>query len=559
MKHFNQSNLLAYLFPLLLIIPNIALAITEQDNLASKITDVILPIAVYGLLMTLSRNVARTVLFCLPLMILAAFQIVLIYLYGESIIAIDMFLNVVTTNTKEVGELLGNLIIAIVTVVVIYLPPIVYSIVLIIRRDNSSCQALKKLRRISLVLLILGGLSLIAAYATSSRYSMRRNIFPVNVICNLFDAAGRTVQTANYHKTSADFSYHAASTRSDSLPEIYVVVVGETSRADNWQLLGYNRPTNPRLSQRDNLVAFSKAMSESNTTHKSVPMLLSHLTADTFGDSITLVKGISEAFREAGFATAYFSNQQRNHSFIDFFGLQADTTVFVKDSASNALDETLVEQLRSYLAKNHNQKTFVILHTYGSHFLYRERYDDKFRVFKPESATEATAENRDQLINAYDNTILYTDTLLDDVISAIDSLDIPAAMIYTSDHGEDIFDDYRNRFLHASPTPTFTQLHVPMLIWTSDSYNNLYPEKLTTARHHSDLPVSSSSSMFHTIMSLAGITSPYSSSELDLCSPSFTPRSLRYLDDYNEGLPLKEAGLREPDFERANLFGVSLD
>ena len=71
--------------------------------------------------------------------------------------------------------------------------------------------------------------------------------------------------------------------------------------------------------------------------------------------------------------------------------------------------------------------------------------------------------NRTQLINAYDNTIRHTDRLLYQLIQRLDTIGCPGAMLYTSDHGEDIFDDGRLRFLHASPSPTFTQLHVPLL------------------------------------------------------------------------------------------------
>lgn len=107
------------------------------------------------------------------------------------------------------------------------------------------------------------------------------------------------------------------------------MVVGETSRALNWQLYGYERETNPLLVQQSGLVAFPKVLTESNTTHKSVPMLLSDVTACSY-DSIYHRKGIITAFKEAGFRTAFFSNQRFNHSFIDFFGREADTFDFIK-------------------------------------------------------------------------------------------------------------------------------------------------------------------------------------------------------------------------------------
>ena len=101
------------------------------------------------------------------------------------------------------------------------------------------------------------------------------------------------------------------------------MVIGETSRAANWSIYGYNRNTNPELTKIKGLTAFSHVLTESNTTHKSVPMLMSSVTAHDF-NSIYRQKGIITAFKEAGYRTAFFSNQRYNHSFIDFFGKEAD-------------------------------------------------------------------------------------------------------------------------------------------------------------------------------------------------------------------------------------------
>ncbi len=86
---------------------------------------------------------------------------------------------------------------------------------------------------------------------------------------------------------------------------------------------------------------------------------------------------------------------------------------------------------------------------------------------------------------------------------------VDAAMLYTSDHGEDIFDDSRHLFLHASPVPSYYQLHVPFLIWMSDNYLETYPEHWKTAVDNKDKNVSSSSSFFPTMLSLGGIETPY--------------------------------------------------
>ncbi len=113
----------------MLAAPAVILSVTEQLSWAARIANALFPVGVFGLWLACSRRVAATVLSTIPFMVLGAFQIVLLFLYGRSIIAVDMFLNVVTTNPTEVGELLGNLLSAILTVCLMYLPPIVCAVV----------------------------------------------------------------------------------------------------------------------------------------------------------------------------------------------------------------------------------------------------------------------------------------------------------------------------------------------------------------------------------------------------------------------------------------------
>lgn len=545
--------------PFLLIIPNIALAFTEMDPVLSKMTDILLPLGVYMLLASVTTSVGITMLFATPLIFYSGFQIVLLYLYGESIMSVDMFLNIATTNSKEASELLSNLLVALLAVFIIYFPALIFGIICLIRQQHCSKRIIHRVRRYGLIVFSLGALLLIACYIILPRFSVRRNIFPVNVIANMIEAVNRTIDTTHYPSTSAPCSFSPTLTHDRDLREIYVLIIGETSRADNWQLYGYERPTNPRLSERDGLIVFGKSLSESNTTYKSVPMLLSPLTAETFGYSIYYTKGICSAFNEAGFNTAFISNQQRNHSFIDFFANQAQTTEFIKDNEPGSLDDHLVEHLTTFIERSPAEKIFVILHCYGSHFNYHERYSPAYRIYTPDGASEASIENRQELINAYDNSIIFTDYVIDQVISAVDSLDIPAAVMYTSDHGEDIFDDDRERFLHSSPTTTFTQLHVPFLVWFSDSYRAAFPGAYYYTASNSSANVSTTRSVFPTMLTIAGIASPYVKSSDDLTSTQYREPPRFYLNDYNEAVNLKQAGFKQNDFEKAQKYHISTD
>lgn len=558
-KRMVSPVLWMWLLPLLLIIPNVILTITETNSVWAKITNIALPLGLYGLLMSLSKKVGRSMLFFIPVMVFCAFQIVLLALYGESIIAIDMYVNVLTTSLSEASELLGNLLVAIMIIVVIYVPVIVVGIYLTVKRRFADEASRRLLRKVSYVPLAIGAVMFVFACIFAERFMPRREIFPYNVAENLVTAIRRTNESMHYHNTSNKFTYSPVMTRDKDLPEIFVVVIGETSRAENWELFGYGRPTNPRLSEREGVYPFSKVLSEINTTHKAVPMLLSYLEPENFGDSIAHTRSILSAFNNLGYRTAFLSNQRRNRSYIDYFGEEAQLPLFVSDMGGVQSDFNLLEPMHKLIEQSTNNKVVIVLHTYGSHFEYRKRYPAEMAYFTPDVNSSARKVNHDQLINAYDNSIRFTDALLDSVIGSLDRLNIPAAMVYVSDHGEDIFDDDRERFLHSSPTPTVHQLHVPMIVWLSEPFREMHPDMVKALTANRDKNIASTSSLFHTILDLTGVKTPFYDATYSIASEKFMERPRSYLNDYNERVPLSKSGLRHQDFEELQKRNISYE
>ena len=549
-----------WLFVVVLIVclvPNLLLWHTEEIPFVYGAAGVLLPLGVYWLLMSISGHIGRSVLWMVIVMFLSAFEIVLLDLYGNSVIGVDLWLNVVTSNSNEIGELLGNLLPVIALVCLLYLPPISAGVFAVVRKWRLSDGFLRRNRLAGCAVGVCGALFMACGMVQGSYVSPRYYMFPVNALDNARQAVVRYVKTSRYADTSGDFSYGAVGTHEGGLKEIYLLVVGETSRASNWELFGYERPTNPSLRSHDGLVAFPRTMSESNTTHKSVPLLLSPLTASDFGDSIYHIKGIATAFKEAGFRTAFLSNQERNGSFIDYFGEEADYAVFIKERNDDRSlrDEALLDCLDEVLADG-GDRLLVIMHTYGSHFNYRERYPREFARFLPDDATEARPDNRERLINAYDNSILYTSDLLARAMSRLEGDSIAAAMLYTSDHGEDIYDDRRGLFLHASPRPSARQLHVPYILWTSRRYADLYPHAVSAAEAYAGKRVSSSESFFHTALDLAGIKCDAFDSLCSVANAAYREPERRYLNDHNRGVALEESGLKDPDFDYMDSKGL---
>ena len=548
-----------------LLLPNIALCYTECLAPWACGVNVLLPLSLYMLFFSVAKRPGKMIWWAFIFVFFAAFQLVLLYLFGTGVIAVDMFLNLVTTNPGEAMELLDNLAPAVVGVFVVYLPLLILGGVNIRRDCRLSVSFQQRVRHWAMQIGAIGLFCLLASYLVVDDYRMRNQLYPVNVCYNLYLAFERDAASENYREASRDFKFDARSEHSATAPEVYVMVVGETARAHNFSLYGYPRNTNPLLSKTPGIKAFPNVTTQSNTTHKSVPMLLSAASAEDF-ERLFHEKGILAAFKEAGFHTVFISNQLPNHSFIDFLGEQADEHYFLKKEDAlqgNHYDEDLLQKLDEILpladasssAHYHYRyrKLFVVLHSYGSHFNYQERYPRSFAYFKPDSRSEAKSENRRDLLNAYDNTIRYTDYILHGIIERLQKwegvqtktdgvYDQPtSAMLYTSDHGENIFDDDRHLFLHAAPKASDYELHVPFIIWTSEGFSKQYPDILKALGENRSKQVQSSLSAFHTMLGIGGILTRYRLDEYSVASGKYHPTKLLYLDDHDEAIPQEDA------------------
>ena len=546
-----------------LLLPNIALCYTECLTPWACGVNVLLPLSLYMLFFSAAKRPGKMIWWAFIFVFFAAFQLVLLYLFGTGVIAVDMFLNLVTTNPGEAMELLDNLAPAVVGVFVVYLPLLILGGVIIRRDSRLSVSFQQRVRHWAMQIGAIGLFCLLASYLMVDDYRMRNQLYPVNICYNLYLAFERNAASENYKEASRNFKFEAKSERSLYAPEVYVMVVGETARAHNFSLYGYPRDTNPLLSKTQGIKAFPNVTTQSNTTHKSVPMLLSAASAEDF-ERLFHEKGILAAFKEAGFHTVFISNQLPNHSFIDFLGEQADEHYFLKKEDAlqgNHYDEDLLQKLDEILPKAdasssahyRYRKLFVVLHTYGSHFNYQERYPRSFAYFKPDSRSEAKSENRRDLLNAYDNTIRYTDYILHGIIERLQKWEgIQAktdgvygqpisAMLYTSDHGENIFDDERSLFLHAAPKASDYELHVPFIIWTSEGFSKQYPDILKALGENRSKQVQSSLSAFHTMLGIGGIQTHYRQDEYSVASDKYHPVKLLYLDDHDEAIPQEDA------------------
>jgi glucan phosphoethanolaminetransferase (alkaline phosphatase superfamily) len=222
-----------------------------------------------------------------------------------------------------------------------------------------------------------------------------------------------------------------------------------------------------------------------------------------------LEKTLPEAFQEAGFQTVWLSNQSRILSFERILSTADIRYETGKDmSVTNNYDEYLLAPLQNAF-KSGMKKQFIVVHTMGSHWRYDTRYPNSFEQYTPSLGKDftwsmITPANRQQLLNAYDNTILYTDYFLDSLLTTVENQHIPALVLYTSDHGENLYDDERNLVLHGNYSASKWLFHVPFIVWYSDEYAQLYPNKIAQLYTHKDIR-DNSSVIFHSMMDAAGL------------------------------------------------------
>lgn len=567
MKHFKNiykilenQKLLFVIFIIALIIPNFILIFTENVSFLTKVCNVILPLSFFWFLMTLTSRPGKMTWILFIFLFFAAFQLVLLYLFGEAVIAVDMFLNLVTTNSGEATELLSNLLPAVITVVIFFVSILTFAVFSIKNKQVLSKSFRLKQRLYSIILFVVSSILVLGNYLTNESFKLLNDIYPLNVCTNVCLAVKRDSKSRSYYKTSKDFKFNAHSKHDKDERELYIFVVGETARPINWGLYGYNRNTTPELDRiKDDLVIYKDALTQSNTTHKSVPMLLSDASAEDY-ECIYSHKSMIDAFNEAGFHTLFLSNQRPNHSFIDYFAEEADKDIFIKEflpDTVNVSDDALLDLLNKEITKANAKKTFVVLHTYGSHFNYSERYPRDMAYFTPDIVTSVKKKYKETLINAYDNSIRYTDSFLYRIIKLADSKNISSCILYTSDHGEDLYDDDRNLFLHASPVPTFYQLIVPYILWFSDEYKQNHSDVYNNVVSNTQIPISTNLVTFHSILSIAGIQSKYINNNLSITNNSFVTMPRFFLNDHNEPIAYSKLFFKDEDYAAFKKYSIS--
>lgn len=368
----------------------------------------------------------------------------------------------------------------------------------------------------------------IAYNNTTKKYT---KIFPVNFILASTDYLKDRVKIAKMNKQLQNFSFQAKSLSSPDEKEIYVLIIGESARSDHFALNGYPKETTPNLSKINSLISFEDVYSTANYTFKAIPLLISRATPENFQTAFQ-EKALPEAFKECGFFTAWIANQSFNDPYITRIAQNLDYNHFelVDFDSQNNYDEKLLPELDKVLASGKN-KLFIVIHTLGSHFRYNYRYPASFAKFQPAiqenfDYNEIGKDKKELFINSYDNSILYTDYILSEIIKRVQKQQCVSAVTYISDHAENLYDDSLEKRMHGTSQPSKYEVHIPLIIWLSDTYNEHHPQVHEILNRHRSSSISSSN-LFHTMIDIGNITYPNHHSKYSIASLCFKEDSIR--------------------------------
>ena len=299
-----------------------------------------------------------------------------------------------------------------------------------------------------------------------------------------------------------------------SLPKLMVLVVGETARAENFSLNGYSKNTNPKLSQQD-ILNFSRVSSCGTATAVSVPCMFSGMPRKEYEERLASHReGLLDIAQRAGYQVTWIDNNSGCKGTCDrvnqFKIPEPLQQKWCKDK--ECFDDILIDSFKAYLAtipQDDNRPRLIVLHQMGSHGpAYYKRVPAQFKVFKPTCDTNAIQGcSREALLNSYDNTLLYTDYVLDSLIETLkNTTKYQTALWYLSDHGESTGES--GMYLHGAPyaiAPT-QQTHIPMLMWFSTVWKNQAKQQVKCLAQQGRQELSQDN-LFPTMLSLLDVKS----------------------------------------------------
>ncbi len=260
----------------------------------------------------------------------------------------------------------------------------------------------------------------------------------------------------------------------DSTKQVFVVIIGESLTRTHMHLYGYPRQTTPLLDERKNtLDIYTDVITPDNHTIAVMKKLLTFADHD-HPDYYLTKPSMIEMFKSAGFETYWISNQEFISKWGGSYGVIAEEADHVYNlRVAQKPDEIVLPALEEVLRDTVFSKKMIFVHLMGSHHLYSARYPDTFKYFdyrkNPLPDKPFLKDWMRKVIDEYDNSVRYTDFVVNGVIERVNALNASSFVLFFSDHGEEIF-DVRAASGHAMNNVTRGQCEIPFIMWRSDDY-----------------------------------------------------------------------------------------
>lgn len=352
--------------------------------------------------------------------------------------------------------------------------------------------------------------SLLAVCISIDKIGMKfQKIYPTDIYLTSYNLHTEKAKIRQLREQIADFHF-GLDAKQDSTEEHYIFILGEAARYDHFHINGYTRFTSPGLDTIEGLYSLEQVFSQANLTRNALPLILTRATLDLpeLGAS---ERCIVEAYHEAGYQTAWLSNQP----LMDFTRRMAEEQDYLYEEISGLdggighYDTIVVGQARQLFEQLPAHKSFYLLHLLGSHLKYDQRYPKKYECFTPavqaaDGYAVLSAKNKERVVNAYDNTILYTSHVIAEAIRLLQEQKGIRALVYVSDHGENLFDDERELSVHGSYEGTIHESHVPCFVWLSEDFKQAHPEKVEALEANLQKQVQSDV-VFYTLADIGGL------------------------------------------------------
>jgi lipid A ethanolaminephosphotransferase len=424
--------------------------------------------------------------------------------------------NVFNTDSRETLELV-NIKLTLYLIVAAFLPAIA-----ILKLNLNISTWTRKISTLALVL--LGSTAWL--YANSSTWLwLDKHAKHVGAVMLPWSYVVNTVRhfdqvaTKNQHQTLLP-SAHFSSPIPSKNKKIVVLVIGESARAQNFSHYGYGRNTNP-YTKSSLMAVMPNTRSCSTYTTQSVACMLSHQGSSV--SYLTSYEPLPSYVQRHGVDVVWRSNNWGEPPLkVNTYERPANIqkSCLTKDCTQSGFDDILLYGLKERIVASNSTNVFIVLHLSGSHGpAYYTKYSPEFEKFKPVCrSVEVQKCTNEELVNAYDNTIVYTDHILYRLISMLEELsDIPSTMLYISDHGESL-GEY-GLFLHGAPKSIApdVQINIPFFVWMSKSFqkNNGLSNQVLIQR-----PSHTHDHIFHSVMGAFGLRSDIYKAEFDIFSSS---------------------------------------